>query len=207
MSAQNKQGVVAAKSTGIVVGDGKHHRRRYNLHLKLVAVVLVACVVLGAVGWGVYRLVATFTRPASKVASTSKQNAPSKPDVSQLNTEEKYHYLADTGNYAGAEQALESQLAGAQDTTSKLAIYSQQSAVALQFKKYDDAKAYADKALQLDPNSDIPYATLAYWAQAQGDKKSAESYWQQAIDKLDPALPQYSLLKRQYQSSLQGLEQ
>ena len=43
-------------------------------------------------------------------------------------------------------------------------------------KKYNDAKMYADKALKLAPKSSTAYVTLAYLAQAQGDKASAKKY-------------------------------
>lgn len=207
MSAHNKKGVIAAQSTGIVVGDGKHHRQRLKLHLKLWGVICFA-ILLCAVAVGVVWHFVKNNSNNSQTATT--QNAPTTPakpkvDVSSLNPEEKYHYLASQGDYTAAEQALESQLASAKGTQAKLEVYSQQSMVALQFKRYDDAKKYADQALQLDPNSDIPYTTLAYWAQAKGDTAAAKNYWQQAITKLDTTAPQYELVKRQYQSDIQEL--
>lgn len=208
MSAQNKQEAVTAKNRSMVVGDGKHHRRRLDLHLRVVSLIVGCLIVVGLIGWGgvvAFRYIHTSTKAASPSTSKEHENSP-KVDLNSLNTEEKYHYLADSGDYGAAEQALEAALPGAKDKTSRLSIYSQQSAVALQFKKYDDAKAYADKALQLDSGSTIPYVTLAHWAGAQGNKTLAIEYWQQAISRLDKSAPQYSLLQQEYEANVRSLE-
>ncbi len=119
---------------------------------------------------------------------------------------QKAQYLADQGEYDAAQAAWQRQLAGAGDQQTTLGIYYQQSALALKFKRYDDAKKYAEQAKTLAPKSPTPYVALAQLAQAQGDKSAARQYWQQAIAQLDPASPTYNLIKRDYQSSLDSLK-
>lgn len=207
MSGHDKKG----KKTGseMVVGDGKHHLSddvpqaiRLLKWIGIICGIVLLCAAI--VGLVVHFAKDHKSTPKRATIPTQKSQ---KVDVNSLDPEAKYHYLASTGDYAGAEAALEGQLANANDTTSRLEVYSQQSAIALQFKHNDDAKKYADKAMQLDPNSDIPYSTLAYWAKAVGNKDAAKNYWEQAISKLDPNAPQYSLVQRQYQKNIQGLSQ
>lgn len=210
MSAHNKKGVVAAQSTGIVVGDGKHHRQRLKLHLKLWGVICFALLLCIAVGIGVWHFAKDNHQAQSTRQSATNDNqkpatqAP-KVDVSTLTPEEKYHYLASTGNYAGAEQVLEGQLAGADNPQAKAEIYLQQAYVAVQFKRYNDANSYANKALQLDNGSSGPYVALSSIAQAQGDIAKAKTYMQEAISHLNKDAPQYDLQLRNYERQLEGI--
>jgi tetratricopeptide (TPR) repeat protein len=123
----------------------------------------------------------------------------------KLTTEQKYHSLANQGKYGQAEQVLEDELAKAKTKNEKVAVYFQQSAVALQFKKYTDAQNYANKAVKLDPSNSNSYVALAQVAAAQEDKNTARNYWQQAINHLDKSKPQYNLTLRQYKTNIQGL--
>lgn len=126
--------------------------------------------------------------------------------VDGLSPTQKAQYYSDNGEYKIAQKIWQDQLAKTTDTPTKLSIYYMQSAIAVKFKNYKDAKKYADKALNLAPKSNITYVALAQLAQAQGDKVSAKKYWQQAIKFIDPKNPVAGLIERDYQTSLDALK-
>lgn len=123
-----------------------------------------------------------------------------------LNAEQQSWYLSNAGDYKAAEQVWQQKLGAASDTPTKLGIYYQQAAVAIKFKRYDDAKKYASQAMQLDPRSYIPYSAYASIAEAQGDKDSEKHYLQQTIAHIDPSLNGANLIARDYQSKLDALK-
>lgn len=126
--------------------------------------------------------------------------------VEGLSPTQKAQYYSDNGEYKLAEKIWQDELSKATDTPTKLNIYYMQSAIAVKFKNYKDAKIYADKALKLAPKSNITYVALARLAQAQGDKASAKKYWQQAIKFIDPKNPAINLIQEDYQASLDALK-
>lgn len=126
--------------------------------------------------------------------------------VEGLSPTQKAQYYSDMGEYKIAEKIWQDELAKTTDTPTKLNIYYMQSAIAVKFKNYKDAKIYADKALKLAPKSNITYVALARLAQAQGDKVSAKKYWQQAIKFIDPKNPAINLIQEDYQASLDALK-
>lgn len=126
--------------------------------------------------------------------------------VDGLSTTQKAQYFSDNGEYKIAEKIWQDQLAKTKDTPTKLTIYYMQSVIAEKFKKYNDAKKYADQALKLAPKSSTTYVILAQLAQVQGDKASAKKYWQQAIKFIDPKNPASNLIQEDYQASLDALK-
>lgn len=174
---------------------------RLKSHRKAVIGILIIVLVL-ILGWLAYEGVHHHNQERRK----SSNAAVDKKLLANLSPSQKAEYLASQGDYAGAEQAWQDQLAKAKTTQDKLGIYYQQSALAVSFKHYDDAKKYAKEAKKLSPDSPTPYVALAQIAQAQGDKVSAQKYWQEAIDHLDHNDPAYNLKKHDYQSSLDSLK-
>lgn len=126
--------------------------------------------------------------------------------VEGLAPAQQAQYYSDQGEYKIAEKIWQDQMAKTTDTPTKLNIYYMQSAIAVKFKNYKDAKKYADEALTLAPKSSAPYVALAQLAQAQGDKVTARQNWQQAIKFIDPKNPASNLIQRDYQSSLDALK-
>ena len=76
----------------------------------------------------------------------------------------------------------------------------------MKFKKYDQAKQYAQEAQKVSQESHVPYVALAHIAEAQREKTKAQQYWQQAIDKLNPNIVGYELMLRDYKTSLEALK-
>ncbi len=126
--------------------------------------------------------------------------------VEGLSPTQKAQYYSDNGEYKIAQKIWQDELEKAKDTPTKLRIYFMQSAIAVKFENYQDAKKYADKALKLAPKSNLTYAALAQLAQAQGDKASAKKYWQQAIKFIDPKNPAINLIQEDYQANLDALK-
>ena len=152
--------------------------------------IILALIVLAGVAWGIKLY---HDKHAIKFPPAVKS------------TEQKYHYLANQGNYGAAEGVLSGALKTAKTKEDKANIYFEQSGVAIQFKHYEDAKKYADKALEVDPGYSDAYAAEAFVATAQGDKTAAKKYWQQAIAHLDPNRPAANIIKRDYQTNLDSL--
>lgn len=119
---------------------------------------------------------------------------------------QKATYESDHGRYSLAEQAWQAQIKSSSTTQDKLNIYFEEASTAIQFKKYSDARNYANEALSLDPNSSIPYVALANIALASGNKAQAKQYWQQAINKLNPNSPGYNITLNEYTYSLESIK-
>ncbi|HSX36507.1 MAG TPA: tetratricopeptide repeat protein [Patescibacteria group bacterium] len=135
-----------------------------------------------------------------------KPKNPYHVDLTKLTPSQQAQYLSDAGDYRNAEKVWDKELLKAKDTQSKLDIYAYQAAIATKTQHYEDAKKYAEKALELSPNSDIPHVSLAELAQAQGDKVTAKKEWQLAIEHLDKNRPGYNLILRDYTASLGALK-
>jgi tetratricopeptide (TPR) repeat protein len=184
-SAQNTDTVVTSGS----VGRGN----RFNIPLpnKRLTIVVIILLLLGAAVWGI---------KAYHDSHTLKFPRPN------MSTDQKYHYLADKGDYKGAEKILGDAFQKATTKLDKANLSFEQSALALQFKDTKNAKLYADQALKAYPGYSDAYAAEAYVAMAQGDKNAAKKYWQQAIDHIDPNRPGANIVKIDYQAALDAIK-
>lgn len=198
MSEQKPAHVTASVNTGMSVGESQRPGRA-RFQAKLLGMILAVVILLSAVAWYV------FVRPGSSQPNTTANNSVKAPPAN-TSADQKAQFYADEGQYAQAEQSWQDQLDSAKDTDTKLGIYYQQSALALKFKHYDDAKKYADAAKQLAPNSPQPYVALAQLAEAQNNIPQAKQYWQQAINHVDTNMPGYNLTQSDYQSHLDALK-
>ena len=162
--------------------------------ISLIAIVLIVATAIGLVG------------QYKKYNARNQQLVVMSNVVEGLSTSQKAQYYSDQGEYAMAEKIWQDQLAKTTDTPTKLNIDYIQSAIAVKFKNYKDAKKYADKALTLAPKSSTPYVALAHLAQAQGDKVLARQYWQQAIKFIDQNAPASNQILRDYQAGLDELK-
>ena len=160
---------------------------------KKIIVIVVAVLILGLAGFAVY---SHFRGPKN----------PDHVDLSTLTPLQKAQYFGDVGDYKAAQGVWKGQLKGAKTTADKVGVYYQQSALALKTKHYEDAKKYAEQAKKLAPHSNVPYAALAELAEAQGDKKTAKTNWQLAIDNLDPNTPGANLILLGYKARLGGTQ-
>lgn len=178
-----------------------HRPDRKQLLLIAVGVVVIAAIVV---------VVVLLTRPTpleSKQVAKLKQTLASKGvKFASLSPDQQAQYLADNGQYAAAQETYQNEYNSAKNDKTRLNILFQQAMLAAKARHYKEANNYAAKAKQLAPNSSTTYVALAQIAQTEGDKNSAKNYWQQAISKLDPKNPAYSLIKRDYQSSLEALK-
>lgn len=170
----------------------KKDKKRYAIGL--VAFVLVAAVIGGLLWWNHRQTV------------RNQHLAYMSSFVDGLAPAQKAQYYSDQGEYKIAEKIWQDELSKTTDTPTKLSLYFLQSALAVKFKNYNDAKKYATEALVLSPKSSTPYVSLAQMAQAQGDKAAARQYWQQAINLIDPNDPAANLIKIDYQYNLDKLK-
>ncbi|MFA5004245.1 MAG: hypothetical protein WC498_03165 [Candidatus Saccharimonadales bacterium] len=184
MSAHKTKGLAAESS--VVVGDGKHKPR---LHLRIGGLVALSLLILVAAGAATYLVVghANKSETINNTQPTSEQ-------------------LAYKGDYSGAQALLDKQRAQAGSKQAQADVYAQQIAVAMNVQKYDQAKTYAQQAEKLAPSPGTAYM-IGYIAELSGDKKTAQTYLQLAINRLDKTKPQYELSLRSYQNELQKVSQ
>lgn len=180
------------------MGSGRH-AEHIHFQAKLLGVVLFVFVVLACGAWYI------FSRSSDSPSSTAAKSTVNAPPAN-TSLEQQAQYYADEGQYQSAEQSWQKKLTGTSDASDKVAIYYQQSTLAVQFKKYADAKKYADEALSLAPNSPEPYVALAQLAEAQNNTPLAKQYWQQAINHVNMNVPGWNMVKSDYQSHLDALK-
>lgn len=203
MSVHKRVGVVASATGGMVMSDRKRHHR-YSAHFRLWGV-LIFCVLVFAGIVGALYAVREHRDTNSSTTSTAAKRAVTTPPAGTT-PDQQAQYYADEGQYQDAEKSWNAQLAGATDTSAKIAIYYQQAAVAIQFKKYGDAKNYADDIKQLSPDAPDSYVVLAQLAQAQNNIPQAKQYWQQAIDHVNPNTPGSTMIKSDYTNQRDALK-
>jgi len=126
--------------------------------------------------------------------------------VEGMSPNQASQYLASIGEYKFAQKIWQNLLTVTNDTPTKINIYNLQTSLAIKFKKYNDAQKYADQSYKVAPDYSVTYVTMAYLAQAQGDKASAKKDWQLAIKFIDPNNPGSNIIQYDYQSSLDALK-
>lgn len=87
----------------------------------------------------------------------------------------------------------------------KQGIYMTQASVAINAKKYDEAKNYALEAEKVMPTSSTA-ALLGDIAMDQSDKTAAAKYYQQALDRLNKQARNYPQLKSSYDAKLKAAQ-
>lgn len=207
MSAQNKQGVVAAKSTGIVVGDGRHHRRRINLHLRVVGLVIALLIILGGIAWGVVVVVQHFhgSKKRPSIANNSNPN-PGAPNLNAMTPEQKADYYVLKGQFSDAQAIYDAQLKVATTPQQKADAYTAKATTAYSAKDYATAKQFEMQADQLAPTAGTAQF-LGDIAVAQGDKSAAAGYYQTALNRLDKSSPTYGYEANKIQAKLNEAKQ
>lgn len=198
MSDGKSAHIAGSVNTGMTIGSGQH-AERIHFQAKLLGVTLFIIIILAAGVWYV------FWRSSSSTPGTTVTSTASAPPAN-TSLEQQAQYYADEGQYQSAEQSWQKKLASTTNASDKVAIYYQQSALAVQFKKYADAKKYADEALSLSPDSPGPYAALAQLAEAQNNIPLAKQYWQQAINHVNTNMPGYNIIQSDYKSHLDALK-
>lgn len=198
MSEQKTAHVSASVNTGMSVG-GNEHPGRVRFHAKLTGLLLTVFLILAAGGGFVYWHVKNSSSNSTTNATVSLPSNATSPD-------QKAQYYADQGQYQQAEQAWQDQLASANTSQDKVAIYYQQAAVAIKFKQYGDTKKYANDIKQVAPNAPDSYVVLAQLATAQNNIPQAKQYWQQAISHIDPSSPGNTMTRSDYQNQLDALK-
>jgi tetratricopeptide (TPR) repeat protein len=188
--------------------QSRYYRKSVVLGLCLLGVIVIAALVwIGIASMNRTGNEAESQKPGDETQKSATSGSPTATQAHPKTPQEKYHYYADKGKYAAAEKELDAQLAKAKSKDDKYNIYLQQAGVAAQLKHYSDAKAYVDKAIKLEPNTTAPYTTLANIAEAQGNKKSAISYWKKALKELDHGSPRYDTAKQYFESNIKRLQQ
>jgi len=158
--------------------------------LSIIEAVLIVAIV------GMLIFLFTYKGNASKTSITPPKG---------ISLSQKAIFEEDHGQYDKAEDAWQSQLSSSSSKEDKINIYFEQASTAIQFKNYSDATNYANKAKALDPNSPVPYVALANISLALGNKVQAKSYWQQAINNLNPNDPAYNIKLATYKHALESI--
>lgn len=122
-----------------------------------------------------------------------------------LSVNQQSEYLAYKGDYNGSQKLLAAQIAKTSNKTVKAGLYLQAATIAINAKKYTDAKKYALSAESLQPTSNTAGVLGDIEAQM-GDKAAAKKYYQLAISRLNKTAPDYSFNAQDYQERLKELE-
>ncbi len=192
MSAHKKKNVVAAKSAGIIVGDGKHRR---NIHRRLGGLGL-ACVLI------VVALIAGAMYAVHLHSDTVQKN---NSETLRFTPKEQSQKQASLGDYDGAQKVLSEQISKAGSNKAKADIYLEQATLAINTQNYTDAMKYARQDEKVLPTSGSA-ELIAQVATLQGDKQLTRTYLNMALSRVDKNKAGSNLLVRQYQAELDGLE-
>jgi Flp pilus assembly protein TadD len=183
---------------GIVTSDRVKRKRHIGVSRRtIVTIVIIFAAVLIVVGV----LLARLDVKNRQVDKQTAQVAPTPPITpsSQANS------LALSGDYAGAQKLLDAARAKTEDSKSQAALYLSQATISLNSGNYTDAKTYATAADKLTPTPNTA-ALLGYIAAQTGDKVTARSFYQQAIDRLDKNANDYNTSLSDYKAKLQDLQ-
>lgn len=112
--------------------------------------------------------------------------------------------LAATGNYDQSNKAIATSLATASNNDEKYQLYLQQGANDENQSQWDSALSAYTNALNIQKTSTV-YTALGRVSEAKGDKKSALSYYQQALSLLDTKDPMYDFEKSQVEDQIKAL--
>lgn len=169
-------------------------RRRLTLRGRLIIVgVAIVLLTAGVLLWanGVFdKKTDTAVKPAQNAASA---------------TTDAYKY-AYGGDYSKAQQMASEQATSATNNDDKAFAYMTQASIALNAKKYDEAKQYAEKAEAAAP-SDVTASLLGDIAMAQGDKATAAKDYQLALDRVDKSVKTNRQRIQSYQTKLKAAQQ
>lgn len=158
MSEHKKKVIAGGGASGIVIGDGKHHRRHYNLHLKFIG---MTALVLALIGGGSFWLM--------------HHSSPHAPDSSSK------HTATTPTIYDKQYQSAKGGVSKAKTKTEQVSAYIQLAQSECALNKYKDAIqdfqkaltiAGTDKALERQAQTGLAYA-YAYDGQ---NSKSVDTF-------------------------------
>jgi tetratricopeptide (TPR) repeat protein len=139
------------------------------------------------------------------IANLSDRSATKKIDKSVSETAQDAYSSANKGDYVGAQQALDAKLANSSSNADKAQIYITQYTLALDAKKYDEAKDYADKAESVQP-TDATAVLLGDIALQNKDTAEARKYYELAISRLNKDNRSYPSRLKTYQVKLKAVQ-
>lgn len=198
MSEHNVQSASHNK-TAIIV-SGSESKLHLNLWYKVgVLTAIVAILILGVAAGTYYLLHIHKTMP-------TKDNVVLAQKPKGLTPIQYSQQLISKGDYSAGQSLLNDQLRTAATPQAKIDIYSQLAVNALNAKKYNEAKDYAQKADTLFPTAGTAYQ-LAYIAAKMGDRTTARKYYQVAINRLDKNSDSYDMQLKNYTASLRQVSQ
>jgi tetratricopeptide (TPR) repeat protein len=203
MSAHKKKGG-EDQGSGVVVGDGKHKRRHYNLHLKLAGLVVFCAAALLLSVYGTVALIHHFH--GAKPGTTQSTKQTQTQSIANLTPEQKADYLMLKGDYTGAQKIYDSQLKAAKSNQDQASAYTAKATVAFSEKDYSAARTYASHADGLAPSA-YTAEFLGDITSLQGDKKAAAGYYQTALNRLDKKSNTYGYVANKIQAKLNGVNQ
>lgn len=189
MTDTDTNGVVTGKMAG---------RKRWLALSRPVIVVVIALIVIALSIIGVL-----LSRDDTAVKSkTPAVQAVAVPPVTSTS---KADALAQSGDYAGAQKALEAEQTKVKDSKDRAALYLSQATIAMNAENYNDARTYAAAADRLTPTANTA-ALLGSIAAAAGDKAAAKVYYDQAIGRLNKKADNYNISLSDYKTRIEELQ-
>lgn len=168
----------------------------------IIIVVVIALASGAAILWSNYQ--ASKSNSSNNNGGNSSQTTSTPQQVAQQTTDAA-DKLAYDGNVQGGVQKLNDAIKGTTNTQEQFLYYSSLATLLLNNNQLPDALAAAKSAYELNkvPGS---AALVGQIAAQMGDKTTAITYYQYAIDHIDPSDPYAKSDKADYQNTINSLK-
>ena len=156
--------------------ENKLAKKLHKIHLNKKWVIIGMSIILVAVGgFLIYKYIVTPKSQtiAHPISGTS--------DTYVLTPVDKAAKLAFGGDYTAGQQVLDDELKSS-DHNEQVMAYVNKASLAVNYKKYDEALVFAQKAEDMD-KSRLTSRLIAQIATVAGDKDKAKEYYQLTIDR------------------------
>lgn len=178
-------------------------KRSIKLTKKSGLIVIILLTIL--IGSGVFAYTKTMTDKSYK-AGPAGSNA-TESDAQEIRPNgpiEAAEVLAVNGDYAGAQQALQTELDNSTDNSYKASVLVSMSNLAYNAEKYKDALDFAQKSEGFSPTKSS--ATLiAMSAEKLNNKKLAIEYYKKVIERINPESPLKEAETQEFQGYINAL--
>jgi predicted negative regulator of RcsB-dependent stress response len=175
--------------------------RRLIIFASIIVVVIVLAVGAALI-WSSYQ--ASKSNGQNNTGNNSGQSTTTPQQVAQTTTDAA-DKLAYEGNVSGGVQKLNDAIKGTTNTQEQFLYYSSLATLLLNNNQLPDALAAAKSAYELNKVSGSA-ALVGQIAAQMGDKTTAATYYQYAIDHIDPNDPYAKTDQADYQATINSLK-